>query len=259
MRHQTRDGCVKSPLKRIQAAWIRQCHKEGGRVGTIGVLGRPGTPRAPWGAAGSATTCPGPPPSSTTSPLLTPTSPTSSNSTAQNPPGTMPTRHWTSVSSWWLPATAQPCRWETECRWGTDELREEMDGDITTWSDKDQGSSLLWWPERHNYVGDGDGVHEGDTAWERAWVQGDLHLLHPEHHQQHQHQLQQQHLRVQLRGGGRRRIERVFREQTDQRRECFVWQAYWDINMTYLSEFVIQFHDELQIGTTIGKIHFSFV
>ena len=50
---------------------------------------------------------------------------------------------------------------------------------------------------REAQLGDEDGEDEGDTAWER--VQGDLHLQHPELHQQYQHQLQQLHLRVQLR------------------------------------------------------------
>ena len=38
MRHQARDGCVKSPFKRIQSAWTQQCHIEGDSVDTIGAL-----------------------------------------------------------------------------------------------------------------------------------------------------------------------------------------------------------------------------
>ena len=110
-------------------------------------------------------------------------------------------------SRWYL----QPLNAADERQSASDETRtsweEEMDGDITIWSEKDQKYSLQgpMWPENHNYVGDRE--HGGDTAWEQVRVQGDLHLLHPEHHQQHQHQLQRQHLWVQLRGGRRPHTE----------------------------------------------------
>ena len=71
-------------------------------------------------------------------------------------------------SRWYL----QPLNAADERQSAGDETRtsweEEMDGDITIWSEKDQKYSLQGprWPENHNYVGDGE--HGGDTAWEQA-------------------------------------------------------------------------------------------
>ena len=146
-RRSTPQGTGWCAIKHATAAWKVPLKEsslpEPSSVTLRVILWTPSGPCAPWGASGPATTSPGPPsPSSSSSPGLTPLLPSlQTKSTRSIGPGSCDSQDAqdvhqrpqrlgnkevleTSSRFLMIPATAQRCWWETECRqWDTDKLR----------------------------------------------------------------------------------------------------------------------------------------